>query len=206
MKDITQNEMISCEDCGIVFENLHDLQKHIKTWCPEQQPAKRDHDYESPPEKRIKLDKISNNEDREQNVFEKFAEMSREGNEDQWQAKVEKYQNGGMSQSDAKDKATKKLKDEDLKIFMGCYKKLLSYWLQLRHGKLHTEIMDSIENFIDDNVEREKAIRLTLRKYKHYFEEFLVTDSDTDDDAETDENSDSDEDSENDGKTDNEED
>ena len=33
--------MISCDDCGILFENLHDLQRHIKTWCPEQNQLKR---------------------------------------------------------------------------------------------------------------------------------------------------------------------
>lgn len=32
--------IISCDDCGIVFENLHDLQKHIKTCCPEQNQLK----------------------------------------------------------------------------------------------------------------------------------------------------------------------
>ena len=25
----------SCDDCGIVFENIHDLQNHIKRWCQE---------------------------------------------------------------------------------------------------------------------------------------------------------------------------
>ena len=27
--------MSSCDDCGLIFENMHDLQRHIKTWCPE---------------------------------------------------------------------------------------------------------------------------------------------------------------------------
>jgi hypothetical protein len=33
--------MISCDDCGILFVSLHDLQRHIKTWCPEQNQLKR---------------------------------------------------------------------------------------------------------------------------------------------------------------------
>jgi len=33
--------MISCDDCGVVLESLHDLQRHIKTWCPEKNPLKR---------------------------------------------------------------------------------------------------------------------------------------------------------------------
>lgn len=35
--------MISCDDWGVVLESLHDLQRHIKTWCPEKNPLKRKH-------------------------------------------------------------------------------------------------------------------------------------------------------------------
>lgn len=69
--DKKQNEMIGCEDCGIVFENVHDLQKHVETWCLEQYPTKRTTEHESPNEQNSIWDE-------EQNVYEKFAEMSRE--------------------------------------------------------------------------------------------------------------------------------
>ena len=36
-KDI---EMHSCDNCGLLFENIHDLQRHIHRWCPE-----NDHDF-----------------------------------------------------------------------------------------------------------------------------------------------------------------
>ena len=189
---VTQDKMISCENCGVVFENLHDLEKHVKTWCAEQ--TKRNDEYEFPPSKRTRLDESLDNEDEEQNVYEKIAEMSRENNEEQWQEKVEKYENEGLCESDAKEKATMKMRDSDLKAFVNYYEKLLSYTLQLRHGKVHNKIMNSIENFMEDGVDREKAIRLALRKYKHYFEEYidsLESDDDDDDDDETNEDSDS---------------
>jgi hypothetical protein len=28
------NNMVSCDDCGIVLDNIHDLQQHLKLWCP----------------------------------------------------------------------------------------------------------------------------------------------------------------------------
>lgn len=28
-------DMPSCDDRGLVFENMHDLQRHVKKWCPE---------------------------------------------------------------------------------------------------------------------------------------------------------------------------
>ena len=30
-------EMPFCDDCGLVFENIHDLQRHVKKWCPERE-------------------------------------------------------------------------------------------------------------------------------------------------------------------------
>ena len=37
------NNMQSCDICGLVFENIHDLQRHITRWCPENEdlPLKR---------------------------------------------------------------------------------------------------------------------------------------------------------------------
>jgi len=29
-------DMPSCDDCGILFVNVHDLLRHVKMWCPEQ--------------------------------------------------------------------------------------------------------------------------------------------------------------------------
>ncbi|KAL4239956.1 hypothetical protein ACF0H5_000753 [Mactra antiquata] len=34
--------MPSCDDCDVMFENVHDLQNHVKRWCPEHQPPKRE--------------------------------------------------------------------------------------------------------------------------------------------------------------------
>ena len=27
-------DMISCDDCGMVLDSIHDLQRHLKSWCP----------------------------------------------------------------------------------------------------------------------------------------------------------------------------
>jgi uncharacterized C2H2 Zn-finger protein len=29
--------MPACDDCGIVFENVLDLQRHVTKWCPERE-------------------------------------------------------------------------------------------------------------------------------------------------------------------------
>ncbi|XP_021369693.1 zinc finger homeobox protein 4-like [Mizuhopecten yessoensis] len=183
--------MISCEDCGVVFENLHDLQKHIKNWCPDQSPLKRKMSEEdSLPDKKMKFERmisedsdtsIESYDDYEDDVFMQFAEIAREKNEEQWQKKLEKYENQGISHSEAKSKADMKLKDEDLKEFLGYYGKLISYLLQLRHGRLHGEVIESIENYMAEGMDSEKAIRVTLRQLQHRFEDYLDSVKDTDD-------------------------
>ena len=50
-----QQKMSSCDDCGIMFDNTHDLQRHVKNWCPENRKRKReddDDDYDQPPTKK----------------------------------------------------------------------------------------------------------------------------------------------------------
>lgn len=34
--------MPASDDCGVMFENVHDLQNHVKRLCPEQQSLKRE--------------------------------------------------------------------------------------------------------------------------------------------------------------------
>jgi hypothetical protein len=49
--------MPTLDDCGVNFENVHDLQNHIKHWCPEQESLKHELlDKDVVPTKRIKYD------------------------------------------------------------------------------------------------------------------------------------------------------
>ena len=52
-----EEDMPSCDDCGLLFENIHNLQKHVKNWCHESSKRKLENDEflnESP--KKPKLD------------------------------------------------------------------------------------------------------------------------------------------------------
>jgi hypothetical protein len=37
-------DMPNCDDCGQVFATLHNLQRHVKLWCPERTSLKRKRD------------------------------------------------------------------------------------------------------------------------------------------------------------------
>lgn len=109
--------------------------------------------------------------------------MAREKNKELWQSKLDIYEKHGMSSSDDKEKVDMKFKNEDLKEFMRYYVKLVSYLVRLRRGRLHWDITESIDNdYVEDDMDREKVIRLTLGKYKHQFEEYLESLSDHEDD------------------------
>ncbi len=178
----------SCDDCGVVFETIHDLQKHVKNWCQEQLYLKRklpEEDYV--PTKRVKYESEEEsdveNGDEEDEVFMTLAEAAMENNEEEWTKKVEKYEKDGLLEAEAKEKADKKLREDDLREFMNKYAKMIQYFLKLRNGQLHGKIMDTITNFMDRDIDRIKAIRMTLRKYKYQLEEYM--DNDTDEDEES---------------------
>jgi hypothetical protein len=88
-------KMISCDDCGVVLESLHNLQRHIKTWCPDKIPLKRKQTEvlyeEMEPNKKAKSEQASitvtttdgNVQIVEEDIFHTFAEMAREDNKEE---------------------------------------------------------------------------------------------------------------------------
>lgn len=208
----TSDKMPSCDDCGLVFENSHDLQKHVKGWCPEQPSIKRKLlDDENISSKRMKYDESDQEEngemvpktDEETDVYTELAKWARQHNEEKRQQKVDKYDKEGLSTTAAMEKADKKLQDDDLHEFMYRYGTVISYILKLGGGYIHSKIMKTVEKYLERNTDQQRAIRLALRKYKHYFEEYL----ESEDEETEEENEDSDDETENndtDEETDNE--
>lgn len=89
----TENTIPSYDDCGVVFENNHDLQTHVKGWCPRQMSLKRtalveedgvftkrsrydDHSEEM--DNDFEYDSTSS--DLENDAFEELPELSRKRN------------------------------------------------------------------------------------------------------------------------------
>jgi len=119
-------KMPSCDDCELELENMHGLQKHVKSWCSEQFSLKRknEEDDENAPRKKIRYERMLTDEikyspvagdDADENgVYAKFAEMAKEHNEKEWQEKRDKYVEEGMSDTEAEKRADLKLKEEDL--------------------------------------------------------------------------------------------
>jgi hypothetical protein len=100
-------------------------------------------DYEGDEEEEIVDD------DAARHAYKKLYDMAKTGHDDERQQKIDKYVNvRGMTEEDADVKVETKLQDTYLKTFMTKYICVLQYWMDLRHGSLHNQIIDSIEEYV----------------------------------------------------------
>lgn len=127
----TQFTMPSCDDCGVVFENHHDLQSHVKNWCPQQMSLKRlaPEVEEDVFRKRYRYDDENDDmdsgsnydSDLENDAFGQMVKLVRARKEDEWSRKVDKYEQEGLGTREAEQKANKKLQDVDMRQFLQIY-------------------------------------------------------------------------------------
>ena len=169
-KQNTSGNMHSCDDCGLVFDRGNALQNHVKRWCEE-----REGHSDEPPRKRMKFDSEEDDElfehlMKENEVYKTRAKFARAHNEDKRQRKVEKYENQGLSTKKAIQKANHALRDEDVRAFLLKYASLLTFFFKLRDGYLNDKVINSIEKYLEENIELKKAIWISLKKYKHHLE------------------------------------
>ena len=201
----------SCDDCGIMFVSIHDLQNHIKTWCPENHEfnLKRKHENEMDNVRFMKRTREvyrhspgknegTDDDSSEDKYFKRIVVRAKNNNEEEWQKKKAKYIENGLSKKEAEEKAYDKINVLDITEFLNEYGRTIRNILELRNGSLHAKVMDSIRQYMLDGFDQTKAIRMTLRKFKHELEEYFEDDDNTDNISEVG-NSDEDDDDDDDG-------
>lgn len=137
---------------------MHDLQRHIKTWCHENVSLKRKRDdkeieEDKPPKKWIPFEPEEKEEDKENqgdDVFNHLMKMAKEDNEKLWERKYDKYIKKGLSREDARIQTKEKMNSLDQKQFAKKYGQLILYILQLQNGSIHANVMDDIRNFLSE--------------------------------------------------------
>jgi hemerythrin len=67
----------------------------------------------------------------------------------------------------------KKTHAADMKAFTEKYATHISYILNLKHGKIHQNIMDDVYDFIEEEEEECKAIQMVLSKNRHVLEKHV---------------------------------
>ncbi|CAG2219059.1 unnamed protein product [Mytilus edulis] len=193
------SKMNSCDDCGVLFETIHDLQRHIKTWCPENKESKRklpEDIEENSSAKKARLDNQSDNEyvlndtKQENKAYLKIGKISRDYNEEAREVKIKKYLKRGLSKTEAKQRANDKLKNEDWIIFMNRYLQVIEYIMRLKYEKMHVHVMNKVEAYLRDGFDENRAIQMAIKKYRHQLENFIEDSqsSGKDDDTESKDN------------------
>ena len=74
---------------------------------------------------------------------------------------LEKYENQDLSTKKAIEKANQAFRYEDVRAFLLKYASLLTFIFKLRDGYLHDKVINSIEKYIEENIELKKAIGLS---------------------------------------------
>jgi hypothetical protein len=188
--------MQSCDYCGLVFQDIHDLQRHLKDRCPEVNEKEdasprwlswNNNDESIDGEEPMDTD----DESRENEVFDALMQLSK--SDDVWEKKYKKYVKEGMDADDIKRKAEEKTKATDIKKSSKIYAILISYILKLKNGTLHEHVMEDVDDFIDKGYDENKSINMPLSKNRHYIDN-MWEDDDKEEDIETDEDDESNDD------------
>lgn len=115
------DDMPYCDDCEVVFDNIHDVQRHIKDkWCPVQQKRQREsNDEEDVHPKKTTWLTLSdvydseNTSDQDNNAFQGMYTNAQNQNETIWE------KNPNIYVEDSLPKKKKRLQaDEDIREFV----------------------------------------------------------------------------------------
>lgn len=167
---------------------MHDLQRHVKRWCPENPALKRHNNDIEMEENQETANWIpfeqeeteeDDEDDREHEVFNVLMDKARESNEKEWNQKYDKYIKEGLNRKEAEEKTDEKMKSKDIQTFVSNYAALIQYILQLRHGSLHATIMDDVAEFQSKGYSEHKSIMKTLNKNRYLIDGIWEEDDDS---------------------------
>ena len=176
----------ACDDCGLLFDSVHDVQRHMKNgWCREnREPLAKRMKTEESNESDIHTD--DNIEDNE--AFLQLWKGVKSNCKDKFDKIYQKYRDDGEDEDDATEMTEDRIKPFEKRIFFQKYSVVLEYyWLPLLNNATHTRIVESVKILISKGVSPSSAVRRLLNKNKGKFEDLFETDVSEDED-ETSEN------------------
>lgn len=182
--------MPSCDDCGVVLDSIHDLQRQIKSWCPENETLKRKRDDTEDNEDGIKKTKWIEYESESENSDQDDSEDTVDENEGhkgllndaihaaktRFDEKYDKCVEEGMDENEACQQSNDDISRFVQKEFHKRYTTYLELAIDLEKNNIHEQIVHKIQSLIDDDVNQDKAIKRILRKSRVYFEDLFNDD------------------------------
>ena len=155
----------SCDECGVLFETLSDLQNHVRNWC-----------YGGSDTKRPRLESQSSEEEENDNIaFINMANEIKEETEERFKAHVQKYQADGFTLKQAKEEAEMIMLSGDRQIMYKKYLAFLKTLFTFHKSELHCSIVRAVKEELDKSGDMTTAIRNVLRKRKMEITDFVDT-------------------------------
>ena len=155
----------SCDECGVLFETLSDLQNHVRNWC-----------YGGSDTKRPRLESQSSEEEENDNIaFINMANEIKEETEERFKAHVQKYQADGFTLKQAKEEAEMVMLSGDRQIMYKKYLAFLKTLFTFHKSELHRSIVRAGKEELDKSGDMTTAIRNVLRKRKMEITDFVDT-------------------------------
>ena len=157
--------LASCDECGVLFETLSDLQNHVHNWC-----------YGGSDTKRPRLESQSSEEEENDNIaFINMANEIKEETEERFKAHVQKYQADGFTLKQAKEEAEMVMLSGDRQIMYKKYLAFLKTLFTFHKSELHRSIVRAVKEELDKSGDMTTAIRNVLRKRKMEITDFVDT-------------------------------
>ena len=163
---IMDNTGQACDDCGQLFDTVHDVQRHVKSgWCPEnREQKKRKHEEENDSEQD---ETVENNE-----AYIQLWKRARNSNKEKFEKIYNTYIDDGKESDEAQEMAEERTQPHNEKAFFNDYTILIdNYILPLKNNGIHRQIMNQIDKLISKGYSTTSAVKRTLRKYKNSFQD-----------------------------------
>ena len=177
--DIMENKGQPCDDCGQLFDTVHDVQRHVKRgWCPESNddpPAKK---------QKIKYDAMEKDEEVDDNLgYRHLWQLAQNCGREKFNKLYDQYIDNGESEENAVEMTEDRAQLYKEKNFFEKYQSLLEqYWFPLQSNATHRSIIDQISNSHRKGMDLTTAVKRTLKKNRNLFEDlFDIEDSDEED-------------------------
>ena len=170
----------ACDDCGTMFDTVHDLQRHVKSSCPEGPPATKkakleiQDAIEGPKEHKTEY---------ELPVFKSMFEDAEADYEDAWRQKVKKYMRQDYSRKEAEEAADDKLKPLYMSDLLKSYISLINKITALSKGVIHNEVMSEYHSLAAEGYTDKEAIYIAVKRHENHIESLLFTDDDNESSA-----------------------
>ena len=154
-----------CDEFGVLFETLSDLQNHVRSWR-----------YSGSDTKRPRLESQSSEEEENNNItFINMVNESKDETEERFKARIQKYQAEGFTLKQAKNEAEMVMLPGDRQIM---FKKDLAFLKTLftfHKSELHRFIVRAVKEKPDKSGDMTTAIRNVLKKRKIEITDILDT-------------------------------